>query len=103
VEPCAGVDTGDGFDCYGQPVFGASGPVVPYYSESQKAALWGRLTGGEPLTLTEIAAIRAGLFGQPGVARLNERGISPLPTVNVTAAAPSWLVLALLFFLFRRT
>jgi hypothetical protein len=98
---CAGVDQGDGFDCYGQPVFDAP-VVVPYYSPVQKAAVWARLTNGEPLTLTEVAAIRGGLFGQPGIVQLNERGQS-LPGVNVTATAPTWLVLAALFFLIRRT
>ena len=98
---CAGIDQGDGFDCYGQPVIDAP-VVIPYYSVTQKAALWARLTNGEPLTLTDVAAIRGGLFGQSGVTRLNERGQS-LPTVNVTATAPTWLVFAALFFLVRRT
>lgn len=99
---CAGVDQGDGYDCYGQPVFTASGPVVPFFSETQKAELWTRLTTGGALTLTEVAAIRGGLFGQPGVARLNDRAQS-LPTVNVTATAPTWLFVAALFFILRRT
>jgi hypothetical protein len=102
-EPCAGVDQGDGFDCYGQPV---GDNVSPYYSETQKAALWTRLTSGDTLTLTEIASIRNGLFGQAGITWLSRRngGAQPLPTVHVTASrANVAILLALLYLVSRRS
>lgn len=103
-EPCAGIDTGNGYDCYGQPV---GDNVSPYYSETQKAALWARLTNGEPLTLTEIASIRNGLFGQSGIAWLDRRtgGAQGLPTVNVTASRSGGVaaMLVLFYLLTRRS
>lgn len=81
--PCAGIDQGDGYDCYGQPV---GDNVTPYFSDAQKAALWSRLTSGDPLTLVEIAAIRGGLFGQSGITWLDRRtsGAQPIQAVGVT-------------------
>lgn len=104
LDPCAGIDQGDGYDCYGQPV---GDTASPYFSETQKAALWTRLTNGDPLTLTEIAAIRNGLFGQSGITWLDRRtgGAQPLPAVNVTASRGGVIaaVLVVLFLLSRRS
>lgn len=83
---CAGVDQGDGYDCYGQPVFGSSS-VVPFFSGPQLAVMYGKLKSGAPLTLAEQVAIRSGILGAEAAEMLAARsgGAQPLPTVNVTA------------------
>ena len=93
--PCAGVDRGDGYDCYGLPV---GDNITPYLSPLQQAALYGKMMRREPLTLTEIAAVRAGALGADGVQLLGENygNAQPLPTVNVTATQGIVLLLILL-------
>jgi hypothetical protein len=95
--PCAGVDMGDGYDCYGQSV---GNNVTPYLSPLQQAALYGKMMRREPLTLTEIAAVRAGVLGADGVRLLNENygDAQTLPPVNVTTTK-GILVLLILFVL----
>lgn len=85
---CAGVDQGDGFDCYGVPVH-ENDPRTRRLTGVEIADVWQRLRRTEPqfYTLEERAHIRAGTFGEEGLAlyltQVPDAGVQPLPVVPV--------------------
>lgn len=85
---CAGVDQGDGFDCYGVPV-DPDDPRTRRLTGGEIADVERRLALLEPqfYTLEERAHIRAGTFGAEGLAlyRAQTGDAQGLPTVTVTA------------------
>jgi len=107
-EPCAGVDVGDGFDCYGVPVH-PNDPRTRRLTGVEKADVWQRLRaeGAQWYTFEEQAHIRAGTFGAEGLALWTAQtgGAQPLPQMTVTAERGLWwlaLAGAALWFLSSR-
>lgn len=90
---CAGVDLGDGFDCYGVPV-NPNDPRTRRLTGVEIADVWQRLrrTTPQQYTLEELAHIRAGTFGEEGLAlwrtQTPNAGAQPLP--GVTIVGESW-------------
>lgn len=86
MDACAGVDQGDGYDCYGQCV--APTCISPYLSPTQRADLLARLSVKAPITLAERVAIQSGALGVEAMALLAQYP-QGLPEVRVTASP--WL------------
>jgi len=99
---CAGVDQGDGFDCYGVPVH-ANDPRTRRLTGVEIADVWHRLqlVPIQRYTFEEQAHIRAGTFGEEGLALWTSQtggaGVQPLPRVDVLGLLGSnlWPLLGL--------
>lgn len=94
---CAGIDAGDGFDCYGVPV-APNDPRTRRLTGVEIADVWRRLrlTTPQRYTFEEQAHLRAGTFGDEGRALWVTQGGQmgqPLPTVSVIASMTWPLVL----------
>lgn len=98
---CAGVDEGDGFDCYGVPV--AEGdPRTRRLTGVEKADVWRRLQLSDPqfYTLEERAHIHAGTFGIDGLTLYRTQTgntAQALPTVNVIARNMGLITIVAIF------
>lgn len=97
---CAGVDSGDGFDCYGVPV-NPDDPRTRRLTGVERSDVWRRLRLDEPqrYTFEEQAHIRAGTFGMEGLTLYRQQtgDAQGLPPVTIMGAlSSSWLLLAAL-------
>lgn len=92
---CAGIDAGDGFDCYGVPV-APDDPRTRRLTGVEVADVWRRLrlTTPQRYTFEEQAHLRAGTFGQEGLTLWRTQGGPPaLPPVSVVGSMTWPLVL----------
>ncbi|MGH7180224.1 MAG: hypothetical protein ACREJC_22790 [Tepidisphaeraceae bacterium] len=84
---CAGIDFGDGFDCYGLPVH-PNDPRTRRLTGLEIADVWRRLRLPEKqfYSFEEQAHLRAGTFGAEGLAFWTQQtgGVVPvLPPVHI--------------------
>lgn len=94
---CAGVDVGDGFDCYGVPV-NPNDPRTRRLTGVEIADVWRRLrlSDRQWYSFEETAHIKAGTFGAEGLALWTQQtgNVAPaLPPVHIVGSMTWPLVL----------